>query len=107
RGATNGAPWDALRGIGIRVTARNVTIENAKVRGFKVGVLASEADGLIVSDCDFADNYRQRLKSDRSVESQDDWLYPHHNDERKWHDQYGGAVCVENSTNIVVRRIKV
>src|SRR5687768_3274426 len=39
RGATNGTAWDVLYGIGVRVTGRNVTIENAKVRGFKTGIL--------------------------------------------------------------------
>jgi parallel beta-helix repeat protein len=108
RGATNGTPWDTLRGVGIRIdNHKNVTIENAKIRGYKNGILASGADGLLVTDCDFADNYRQRLKSTRELESNDDWLFPHHNDKRKWWDEYGGAICIEGSTNVVVRRVKV
>jgi parallel beta-helix repeat protein len=108
RGATNGTPWDTLRGVGIRIDGqKNVTIENAKVRGFKNGILAKDCDNLTVSDCDFADNYRQHLKSTREAESGDDWLFPHHNDERKWHDEYGGAISVENATNVVIRRITV
>src|ERR1041385_7199595 len=77
RGATNGTPWDMLRGVGIR-------IDNAKIRGFKNGILANRADGLMITDCDFTDNYRQHLKSTREAESGDDWLFPHHNDKRKW-----------------------
>jgi parallel beta-helix repeat protein len=108
RGATNGTPWDTLRGIGIRIdNHKNVTIENAKIRGFKNGILATGADGLVVTDCDFADNYRQHLKSTREGENGDDWLFPHHNDKRKWHDEYGGAICIENATNVVVRRVIV
>jgi parallel beta-helix repeat protein len=108
RGATNGTPWDTLRGIGIRVDGhKNVRIENAKISGFKNGILATGADGLVVSDCDFTDNYRQHLKSTREAESGDDWLFPHHNDQHKWHDEYGGAVCIENATNVIVRRITV
>jgi parallel beta-helix repeat protein len=108
RGATNGTPWDTLRGIGIRIdNHKNVTIENAKIRGFKNGILATLADGLMITDCDFADNYRQHLKSTREAESNDDWLFPHHNDKRKWHDEYGGAICIESATNVVVRRVQV
>jgi len=108
RGATNGAPWNLLRGVGIRIDGhKNVVIENAKVHGFKNGLVASAADGLVVSDGDFSDNYRQRLKSDRQKESDDDWLYPHHNGQQKWRDEYGGAICIENSNNVIVRRIKV
>jgi parallel beta-helix repeat protein len=108
RGATNGTPWDALRGIGIRIDGhKNVIIENAKIRGFKNGILATGADNLLVTDCDFADNYRQHLKSTREAESNDDWLFPHHNDQRKWHDEYGGAICIENATNVVIRRVQV
>ena len=108
RGATNGTPWDMLRGVGIRIdNHKNVTIENAKIRGFKNGILANRADGLMITDCDFTDNYRQHLKSTREAESGDDWLFPHHNDKRKWHDEYGGAICIENATNVVVRRVQV
>jgi parallel beta-helix repeat protein len=108
RGAKEGTPWDTLRGIGIRIDGhKNVTIEGAKVRGFKNGIVAVGADNLMISDCDFADNYRQHLKSTREAESNDDWLYPHTNDKLKWRDQYGGAVCIENATNVVLRRIQV
>lgn len=108
RGAKEETPWDTLRGIGIRIDGhKNVTIEGAKVRGFKNGIVAIGADNLMISDCDFADNYRQHLKSTREAESNDDWLYPHTNDKLKWRDQYGGAVCIENATNVVIRRIQV
>jgi parallel beta-helix repeat protein len=108
RGAPEGALWDGLSGIGIRIDGRkNVAIENARVHGFKNGLIASRADGLVVSDGDFSDNYRQHLKSTRAAESNDDWLYPHNNDTTKWRDQYGGAVCVEDSNGITLRRLKV
>src|ERR1041385_7839211 len=46
RGATNGTPWDTLRGIGIRIDGhKNVRIENAKISGYKNGILATGADG--------------------------------------------------------------
>lgn len=108
RGAPAETPWNTLTGIGISINGhKNVTIENAQVHGFKNGLVAIHADDLVISSGDFSDNYRQRLKSTREAESNDDWLYPHHNDETKWRDEYGGAICIENSTNVTVRRIKV
>jgi parallel beta-helix repeat protein len=108
RGAVAETPWNTLDGIGISIRGhKNVTIENARVSGFKNGIVATDADGLIVSDGDFSDNYRQHLQSTRLGESNEDWLYPHNNDAIKWRDQYGGAVCVENSAGVVIRRVKV
>ncbi len=108
RGAAKETPWDQLRGIGIRINGhRNVRLENLRVHGFKNGIVATGADGLVVSGGDYADNYRQRLKSTSTAENGADWLFPHHNDDRKWRDEYGGAVCVEASTNVTIRGIRV
>ncbi len=108
RGASAETPWDLLKGIGIRINGhKNVTIENAQVHGFKSGLVAIGADGLTVSSGDFSDNYRQHLKSTREGENNGDWLFPHNNDQVKWRDQYGGAVCVEKSNGVTIRRIKV
>ncbi len=108
RGAPAGTPWDQLTGMGIRVDGhRGVTIEGAAVHGFKCGLVATHADGLVVSGGDYSDNYRQHLKSTPTAEDGADWLFPHHNDETKWRDEYGGAVCVELSSNITVRDVRV
>jgi len=84
-----------------------VVLENAQVHGFKNGLVATAADGLVIRGGDFSDNYRQHLKSTTTAEDGADWLFPHHNDERKWRDEYGSAVCVESSTNIVIRDLRV
>lgn len=108
RGSASTNAWDTLRGIGIRVDGQvGVTIENARVHGFKNGLVATRANGMMISGGDFSDNYRQRLKSKRGGEANEDWLYPHRNDEVKWRDQYGGAVCVESSEGVTIRKIKV
>lgn len=108
RGASPGTPWDGLTGVGIRVAGqRDVRIEGAQVHGFLNGLVAVHADGLHVVGGDFSDNYRQRLKSTAEAEDAADWLFPHHNDERKWRDEYGGAVCIEASQRVVVRGIRV
>jgi parallel beta-helix repeat protein len=108
RGAPSDTPWNRLEGIGIRIDGRtNVTIVNARVHGFHCGLVATAADGLTVSGGDFSDNYRQRLRSTSLAEDGGDWLYPHHNDTRKWREQYGGAVCVESSSGVTLRDIRV
>jgi len=108
RGAAAGTPWDELRGIGIRIDGhRHVTLNGLRVHGFKNGLVASNADGLVVDGGDYSDNYRQQLKSTPEAENGADWLFPHNNDETKWRDQYGGAVCVESSTNVTIRNVLV
>ncbi len=45
-------------GIGLHLEgAVNVTVRNLKVRGFATGLLARDAEVLVISDCDFSDNY--------------------------------------------------
>ena len=108
RGAKAGTPWNELRGIGIRIDGqRNVTLKGLLVHGFKNGIVATKADGLIVDGGDYSDNYRQQLKSTPAAEDGADWLFPHNNDETKWREQYGGAVCVESSAKVTIRNLHV
>lgn len=108
RGAVAETPWDRLGGIGVRIEGRRgVTLVGARVHGFFNGLVATDADGLEVRGGDFSDNYRQRLRSTALAEDGADWLFPHHNDERRWRDEYGGAVCVERSRGVVIREVVV
>jgi hypothetical protein len=101
-------PWDRLTGIGIRVSGqRSVRIVNPSVEGFKVGLYADNAPGLIIDGGRFADNFRQRLGSTPWAEDSADWLWPHENDGREWMTQYGGAIVVERSDNVTVRAVTV
>ena len=88
RGAAPNQPWDRLEGTGIRIDGhQRVVVQNAQVHGFKNGLVATAADGLVISGGDFSDNYRQHLKSTAAAEDGADWLFPHHNDARKWRDE--------------------
>src|SRR5689334_17768116 len=49
----NTAP-DQRKGTGIRVIGTNVTIKNATVRGYMVGLIAKDAQGLKIYDSDFS-----------------------------------------------------
>lgn len=102
-GASAEQPHDQLRGIGVRVLAKNVTLRGAQISGFKCGVWASGADGLTIEGCRFADNYRQRLRSTSAAEDQSDWLWPHKNDANEWLHNYGAAIYVEDSKDVTLR----
>ncbi|MCZ6698068.1 MAG: right-handed parallel beta-helix repeat-containing protein [Planctomycetota bacterium] len=78
------------RGIVVR-NARNVTIKNGVIRGFKVGIYAENAPGLTIEHCDVSNNYRQRLESTPDRENLEDWLYGHENDDNQWL-RYGAGI---------------
>jgi len=106
RGAAPNTPPDQYQGVGVRITGKDVTIRNLRVSGFKVGVLASDADRLTIEDADVSDNFRQRLRSTPQREDAGDWLWPHANDNREWVTNYGAGLCVENSTMVTIRRVR-
>ncbi len=96
---------DSFAGQGIVITGRNVTLSGARVRGYKVGIHAINADGLTIHDCDVSDNFAQRLKSTPKAEDSSDWLWPHNNDNNEWIANYGAGLCVEDSSNVTLRGI--
>lgn len=102
-GAPEGTPWDELTGVGIVIDGhRDVTIRGAHCHRYKVGILARNADGLTIEDCDVAGGFAQRLRSTAAAEDGGDWLFPHHNDNREWVTQFGAGVCVERSKGVTV-----
>jgi nitrous oxidase accessory protein NosD len=102
--APEGTPWETLTGVGIRVDGRkNVTLRGAHSHRFKVGILATNADGLVLENCDVAGGYAMRLGSTPEREDGADWLWPHNNAEHQWRDTYGAGICIENSSGVTVR----
>lgn len=104
RGSKTTATPDEFAGWGIRITGKNVTLRNARVRGFKAGIYATAADGLVIEDCDVSNNYCQRLRSTPEAEDGSDWLWPHRNDDNEWLKNYGAGIYVEESKRITIRR---
>lgn len=108
RGCEPGTAPDVMTGVGVRLHGHaGVTLRGLRVEGFKVGVHASHADGLVVEDAGFRDLFRQRLRSTPRAEDGADWLWPHRNDENEWMTAYGGALVVEDSRAVTVRGVTV
>ena len=108
QGAPASTPPDQLAGIGIRVDGRRgVTLRNARVSGYKVGVLASRTATFTVDGADLSGNFRQRLKSTPKAEDESDWLSPHDNDGGQWLAQYGAALYLQESHEATVRGVRV
>lgn len=103
-GAAEGTPWETLTGVGVRVDgSKNVRLIGAQVHRFKVGIWASDADGLVIEGADVSDGYAMRLGSTPEAEDGSDWLWPHENDEREWMERYGAGVYVERSSGVTIR----
>lgn len=103
-GAEKGTPWEMLTGIGIRIDgSKNVTLIGPHLHRFKVGIWASDADGLSIEAADLSGGYAMRLGSTPQAEDSSDWLSPHDNDNHEWVSRYGAGVYVERSGNVTIR----
>lgn len=100
-----GAP-ETLKGIGIAIKGKNVTLRNGSIRGFKIGVAAESCDGLVLEDLNTSDNYAQALLSQYSQENTSDWLFPHANDGGEWITQHGAGIAVQGGEGVTIRRVK-
>ena len=83
---------DLATGVAVRIEGgRNVRILNARVRGYKVGILARRTRNLSLIDNDLSYNWKPRLYSVVEHESMVDWLSFHHNEKDEWLRYGAGA----------------
>jgi parallel beta-helix repeat protein len=98
----DGTP-DLARGIAILVEGgRDITIRGARIRGYKIGILARGVRRLSLLDNDLSHNWKPRLWSGLGHESLVDWLSYHQNDQDEWL-RYGAAVYLAGVTGAEVR----
>ncbi len=91
-GSPRGADPDTMIGVGILVDGGSrVTIKNAVIRGYKVGILARHSPYLHLTHNDLSYNWKQRLYSGIEKESLVDWMSYHHNENDEWL-RYGAAI---------------
>ncbi|HEX9310341.1 MAG TPA: NosD domain-containing protein [Gemmatimonadaceae bacterium] len=83
---------DLARGIAIWVDGgRNVRIVGARIRGYKIGILARGTRNLSLLGNDLSYNWKPRLYSLIEHESLVDWLSFHHNEQDEWLRYGAGA----------------
>jgi len=102
-GAPSDANPDTVRGIGVRVRGKRVTVRGLQAAGLRCAVWASHADGLVVEGSDLSRGFAQRLHSTPRAEAALDWLWPHHNDSNEWLANYGAGIYVEDSRDVTLR----
>jgi len=81
---------------------RNVRLRNARIHGYKVGILARGTQHLVLENNDVSRNWRPRLFSLVEHESLVDWLSFHHNEKDEWL-RFGAAIYLANVTGGVIR----
>lgn len=97
---------DRFIGLAIEVKGKNITIKNARIRGYKVALLAHHSPGLKVESSDFSYNYRPRLRSSREREDFSDWLSYHQNDRNEWL-RYGAGIYLDSCPSATVRECRI
>ena len=81
-------------GLGILIEGgRKITVKNAVVRGYKVGILARRSPDLHLTGNDLSHNWKQRLYSGIEKESLVDWMSYHQNDKDEWL-RYGAGIYI-------------
>lgn len=97
-GSENRHQPDSFSGTAVRIDGgSNVTLRGARIRGYKVGIVARGVSRLHLLDNDLSDNWRPRLYSGIEKESLVDWLSYHHNEKDEWL-RYGAAIYLADVT---------
>ncbi|MCE7922822.1 MAG: hypothetical protein DYG98_07180 [Haliscomenobacteraceae bacterium CHB4] len=106
RGSGDKALPSEFYGVAILVKGKNITLRNARARGYKIALLAEGAEGLTLENCDFSYNYRPRLRSIREREDFSDWLSYHHNEQDEWL-RYGAGIYLKNCVEPIIRGCRI
>ena len=81
--------------IEIKPGSSNITIKNATIKGYKIGIKADSVEALTIDNCDLSYNYRDALKSGFEKEDESDWMSFHNNENDEWM-RYGAGLYLKN-----------
>lgn len=95
---------DERTGTGLLIEGTGVEIRNARVHGYKVGIMARHSPGLKVMNTDLSYNWKQHLKSTLEKEDTSDWMSYHQNEKNEWL-RYGAALYLDNCDRFEVRNV--
>jgi len=109
-GVLRGAPADAdperLDGVGVLVEAEYVTLENLVVEGYRVGVRARQAHGLVLSGVNVRGGARARLHSTWERADPRDRLDHRTADAGQWPREHGAAFAIEDTFGFLVSKCR-
>ncbi|MGE5243233.1 MAG: NosD domain-containing protein, partial [Betaproteobacteria bacterium] len=95
-GSPGGEAPDRFAGLAVLVDGgERITIRNARIRGYKVAILARHVRGLTLTGNDVSYNWKPRLYSGVEHESFADWLTYHHNERDEWL-RYGAGIYLSD-----------
>jgi parallel beta-helix repeat protein len=104
QGSAPGVDPDQRRDTAIVIEGGSTfSISNARIQGYKFGVLARGTRGLRLVHNDLSDNWKPRLFSLVEHESLVDWLSFHHNEKDEWL-RFGAAIYLQDVTGAGLRR---
>ncbi|MCB0825020.1 MAG: right-handed parallel beta-helix repeat-containing protein [Armatimonadetes bacterium] len=106
RGSEKAVEPDERKGTALSITGDNVTIKNATIRGYKIGVAAWKSKNLQIIDSDFSYNWKQRLKSDLKKEDVSDWMSFHNNENNEWL-RFGAGIYLQNCDDATIRNVTI
>ena len=81
--------------IEIKPGSSHITIKNAIIKGYKIGIKADSVEALTIDNCNLSYNYRDALKSNFEKEDEDDWMSFHQNEKDEWM-RYGAGIYIKN-----------
>ena len=107
RGTSLAADPDQAAGVAIRIDGgRNVRVLNARVRGYRVGLMAVGTQRLVLIDNDMSNNWKPRLFSLVEHESLVDWMSFHRNEQHEWL-RFGAGIYLDRVTGGELRGNRV
>lgn len=94
---------DQFNGIAIEIKpgSSHITIKNATIKGYKIGIKADSVEALTIDNCDLSYNYRDALKSNFEKENEDDWMSFHQNEEDEWM-RYGAGIYIKKCKGAII-----
>ncbi|MEK7200063.1 MAG: right-handed parallel beta-helix repeat-containing protein, partial [Bacteroidota bacterium] len=103
RGSNDKSRPDEMYGLSILIKkgSKNITIKNAIIHGYKVGILADSIENLTIDHCDLSYNWSRHLQSNREREDISDWMSYHKNEQDEWL-RYGAAIYLKNCTKAII-----
>ena len=91
-GGPETADPDVYTGAGVLIEGgRNITVKNAVIRGYKIGILARRSPDLHLSSNDLSYNWKPRLYSGVEKESLVDWMSYHQNEKDEFSNTFDGV----------------